>query len=256
MSVDYERVQPGSDEDLPRTADDPAGLGDRETADGWSEARLRLLVLLGLLATLAGVAAYGIPRIIQNVAGAVGAPACRPPRVQAPLNWSLAKLDGAVATSGLRSITVGLALDQEGLQVPDAAWTDGYPTQQDSPDPNITPARAGYEIRWWSLTRDHQVADLFVFPTAHDAARYVRQAASATCRQVADSYPIAQPRGGRALVWQNPEGYRQADVFFSRANRAYRITDVPADSGQSTPQLIKAPQQLACQLSDAICTHG
>lgn len=187
-----------------------------------------------LLAILTGVAAYGVPRIAGYVSGtpsslgATGGSACRVPPGESPLlKWSLAQLDTAVATRGLRSLMDGGTADIQGLQEPTAAWSDGDPADVHSPDPSITPADAGFELRWWSRRRDHQAADLFVFPSPDDAARYVSQAASPRCRNGAASYAISQPARGRALVWTNPEGYLQADVFFSRANRAYRIVEVP-----------------------------
>ena len=127
--------------------------------------------------------------------------------------------------------------------------------------PSVTgPAAAGYEIRWWSPQNVHEVADLFVFPTARDAARYVRQAASLRCRDPgAVSRPLAEPLGAKSLIWNNPLGYLQADVFFSRGNRAYRVSQVPPGPIHQVPahsdvwRLLETPQQVACQLADARC---
>jgi len=207
------------------------------------------------LASLAIVAAFGIPKIAREVTGTSAAAPCQLATVPAPLKWSLAQVENAVRSSGLRSLIDGGSRDTEGVQQPNAAWSDGYPAVKPATDPSITPAAAGYELRWWTAGRhDHQGADLFVFATARDARQYVQQAGSARCRTGATSRVLAQPVGARALVWTNPEGYLQADVLFSRANRAYRLVEVPPPGPRlNRSQLIKIPQKLGCQLPDAVC---
>ncbi len=84
--------------------------------------------------------------------------------------------------------------------------------------------------------------------------------ASPGCRRFgAISYPVAEPPGATSLIWDNPEGFLQADIFFSRGNRAYRITVVPPGPANQVPsrvdggRLLATPQQIACQLRDAGC---
>src|SRR5207302_10368535 len=114
-----------------------------------------------LLAVLAGVAAYGVPRIARELTGTGPAATCVLAPAPSLVKWSLAQVDEAVRASGLKSLIGDGTTDLEGLQDPSCAWADGYPTGEHSPDPNITPADAGYEVRWWSEgNRDHQAADI------------------------------------------------------------------------------------------------
>lgn len=171
---------------------------DRDRLDASSGARLAVrakarLPLIGLLAVLAGVALYGVPKIAQAVSGMAVGPdtatgaGCQLPPVRSPLKWSLAQLDDAVTASGLKSLAGDGTADVQGRQEPNAAWSDAYPVEQHSSDPSITLTNAGYELRWWSSRRDHQAADLFVFRSAADAARYARRGASTRCRRRASS---------------------------------------------------------------------
>lgn len=90
-----------------------------------------------------------------------------------------------------------------------AAWSDQAPSFASPRDPYLVPALAGYEIRWWSPQSVHEAADMFVFGTASDAARYVRLATALRCRHfAANSYPIDAPAGARSLIWDDPLGYR------------------------------------------------
>ena len=65
----------------------------------WGKTQLRLIVLLVILA---GVAAYGLPRIIRQLGGETSRTQCGPTRVPTAPNWSLADVKSAVASSGLR----------------------------------------------------------------------------------------------------------------------------------------------------------
>ena len=173
------------------------------------------------------------------------------------LKLSAAGVAKAVAATGVKQLAAGGTSDMQGLQQPMAAWTDGYPTTDPTGVPSTTVESAGYEIRWWSPKQDNQVADLFVFANANDAGLWVREAASTRCRRHAASYPLSQPAGARALVWKNPLGVQQADIFFSRGNRAYRMVEVPpgveASASADVYLLLQRAQQLACRLNDAGC---
>jgi hypothetical protein len=103
---------------------------------------------------------------------------------------------------------------------------------------------------------------VFLFSRAKDATQYVANAASTQCRPHAEAYRLAQPAGARALIWTNPDWAREADVFFSRGSRAYRLIDVPPStylegpSRLNTQELIGPPQLLACRLAHAGCQPG
>ncbi len=211
---------------------------------------------------LAIVSAYGAHKILKATKARATA-ACYPTGQPLP-RWGLAETERTVAVTRLRSLLGDGSKDVEGPQDPIAAWSDQVPSFASPRDAYLVPALAGYEIRWWSPEGVHEVADLFVFPTAGDASRYVRLATLPRCRHFgAVSYPVTVPAAARSLVWDNPLGYLQADVFFSRGNRAYRVSEVPPGPRDQPPshidgrRLLRTPEEIACQLGDARCrTHG
>jgi hypothetical protein len=228
----------------------------------WGSAPARLVVLLALLAV---VAAYGAHRLLGGDPGRASAASatCFSTSAHPLARWSAAKVEHTVAGAGLRWLVGAGRLDMEGLQDPMSAWSDQYPSDASPHDPFLVPALAGYEIRWWSPQGVHESADLFVFATDRQAARYVREATSPRCRHSgAISDPLAEPPGAVSLVWDNPLGFLQADLFFARGNRAYRVSLVdPGPTGQvpgeaDASRLLGTPQENACQLSDAGCRLG
>ena len=231
-----------------------------EVAPVWAHRHLRLVGLLGILSM---VATYGVPRIAHELAGttktAAGTAAmasCPRPPVPALVRQSVAEIKAAVARSKLGSLIGAGSADMDGLQEPNAAWSDAYPSTEPASDPTLTRADAGYEVRWWSPGHhDHEAADVFLFTSANAAARYVADASSKRCRAAATSYAATRPAGAKALAWVNPEGYLQVDVFFSRARQAYRIVEVPpTDPRVNRARLITMLQHLACQIPDAECS--
>jgi hypothetical protein len=226
----------------------------------WSRAPIRLALLLALLAV---AAAFGAHRWLKASASVSASASCYATSAHPLARWPAAEVDHAVAAAGLRWLVGPGRLDIEGPQDPMVAWSDQYPSDASPHDPFLVPAFAGYEIRWWSPEGVHEEADLFVFANAGQAARYVRQATSTRCRHSgAISHPIAEPAGAVSLVWDNPLGYLQADLFFARGNRAYRVGVVPPDSADEAPgavdasQLLETPKENACQLSGAGCRAG
>jgi hypothetical protein len=202
---------------------------------------------------LAIVAAFGAQRLFG--AGTVRAAASCYPTGRPLPRWSLAETRHAVALTGLGYLVGAGRVDVEGPQDPMAAWSDQVPSSASPHDPFVLPALAGYEIRWWSPQGGHDVADLFVFRTARDAARYVRLATASRCGgRGAVSYRITAPAGARSLVWDNPLGYRQADVFFSRGDRAYRVGEVPPRSPSDSDgrRLLAMPQRIAGYLASCL----
>jgi hypothetical protein len=211
-----------------------------------------------LLVLLVVVASFGLPRIIHN-ATAGHHSRCLPGRLPQAAWLNGAEIQEAVEVMGLKALVGAGTVDSWGVQYPMSAWSDAHPGGD--PAEMRTPARmpGGYEIRWFSPERDYEAVDLFVFASSADAAEYVRQAASSRCHQDAASYPVTQPAGGRALVWHNPDGALQADVFFSRFNVAYRVAEVPpgvqrhGPSGAGPPPILSIPERLACQIRQAAC---
>jgi hypothetical protein len=215
---------------------------------------VRLIVLLGLLVA---VAAYGIPTIIHK-ASASNTSGCSTGAVPVTLRSSLTGVESTLA-GGLKSLVRPGSVDVQGLQEPTSAWSDVPPSAPSAASSAPDNVDAGYEIRWWSIEQDHQAVDEFVFGGSREASLYVRQAASVRCRDHAAAYRLAQPAGGRALIWTNPDGVREADVFFSRGSRAYRLVDVPPSTYLEGPlrldaqELIGPSQSLACRLAHAEC---
>ncbi len=143
-------------------------------------------------------------------------------------------------------------------------WTDDSPSAlSGSP---TSPAPAGYEIRWWALTRDGSeddvAADVFEFATQRQAREVLMRASSARCRPHGESHTALLPSGASSLAWTNPDNVEEWDVLFVRGRRLYRVDDVPADypapSGSRQRRLKqiaveKTVAVLACALPDADC---
>ena len=222
-----------------------------EATPWWGRTHVRLGVLLTVLV---GVAAFGVPTIAQRWGGGGTRSQCGPSRVQLAPNWSLAGVHGLVDTSGLPLLVGDGTLDREGLDSPDAAWNDRYPTPLSAPDPAIVPADPGYEIVWWSSLGDHQAAEVYVFRSASDAAQYVALAAMTPCRVHFTGATVGAPAGGRSVVWTNPVGAIQADVIFRRGARVYVTEEVPPlGPQQSNAELVERARGLACELPAAAC---
>ena len=224
---------------------------DDTPAPWWARAPARLAFLL---VVLAAVSAYGVPKIIANAS--VGtSPRC-PMEVPSLARATIPDLERTADSDGLYGLLGRGTLDVWGLQEPTAAWADNPPTNVDLP--HLLRIDAGFEMRWWSLAGDHLAASLFVFPDRRSAAEYVSEAASAQCHLAAVAARVAAPLGGRAVVWENPDGYLQADVLFARANVVYRLLAVARGAQQGerpthadVGQLLRLPDGLACALKDA-----
>jgi hypothetical protein len=150
-------------------------------------------------------------------------------------------------------------LYEEGTVRASVAWSDEEP----APPATSPLARrpAGYEMRWWAPNGDDVVADVLVFASESQAKRYLALASSARCHdQAARGLPLHPPLA-RNLAWLNPDGALQADVFFARGARVYRIADAPAGS---SPQQVRSGggldhafatiDVLACLLPSAHCS--
>ena len=125
------------------------------------------------------------------------------------------------------------------------AWSDEEP----APPATLPAARrpAGYEMRWWAPNGDDVVADVLVFASDAQARRYLLLASSAHCREQASHGLAAHPPLARNLSWLNPDGALQADVFFARGSRVYRVADAPAGG---SPQAVRARGGLRSCLGD------
>jgi hypothetical protein len=227
--------------------------GDLKGAPWWGRSSARLPILLVFLAALSWYALAKKPW--SAGARLASAPACTNPPLPSARTLRFSRLDEAVRGSRLAWLRRSGALDEEGGQSPRAAFADNEP--ETSPFDVMVPG--GYEIRWWSWAGDHRVADMFVFSGPADAQRYVELAATTRCRTDALAQLASRPPGAREIVWRNPVGAMQADLFFSRGNHAYRISDVPPqeDSGKLSPaerrRILAIVETSSCGLIDAGC---
>ena len=70
---------------------------------------------------------------------------------------------------------------------------------------------------------------------------------------------MSQPAQAHALAWTNPDGAREADVFFARGADAYRVVEVAPTTYMNGPfrlddaELIGIAQVLACTTKAAAC---
>jgi len=150
-------------------------------------------------------------------------------------------------------------LYEEGTVRSSVAWSDEEP----APPATSPQARrpAGYEMRWWAPNGDDVVADVLVFASDGQAKSYLALASSARCHDQATRGLALHPPLARNLSWLNPDGALQADVFFARGARVYRITDAPAGSspaevrsGGGLDHAFATIDVLACLLPSAHCT--
>jgi hypothetical protein len=148
-------------------------------------------------------------------------------------------------------------LYEQGVATPRSAWSDNEPGKHTS-----LPAGArdpgGYEMRWWSAGNDDVVTDVFVFAGTSQARAFFESASNARCRTASTALAASSPPGGRDLVWRNPDGFAQEDVYLLRGRRVYRVAVVLARSGTtSTAESRKTGfsfvNELACALPEAAC---
>ena len=179
-----------------------------------------------LLCVLAGVAAYLIAR---------GGSSSTTPSAMACANETAApkvRQVGPSEVSPLREEVERLVPDriarlyEEGTVTARVAWNDSEP----SPPPVSPAARRpdAYEMRWWAPNGDDLVGDVFVFANRAAAQRYLSLATSTSCRRKSTRSPGTRTPGAVNLSWLNPDGAAQADVYFARGSRVYRLADAPA----------------------------
>lgn len=215
---------------------------------------LGLGVLVGIIA---GLLAYllapgsGLSPQVASCAGQNGAPEVRrvPPSALSGLREDVARvLPQRVAR-----------LYEEGTVVAASAWTDEEPAPPAVSTKSLRPD--SYEMRWWAPNGDDVVADVFVFADAASATRYLEVASSTRCRPKASRLNASSPPLARNLSWLNPDGAAQADVYFARGPRVYRLADAPAGQrglevgSGSLSRAFATIDALACLLPGAHCTR-
>jgi hypothetical protein len=232
----------------------------------WASPWIRLMVLLGCLAVLVlylltagnGVGGPGVDASRSRTSGAwaIGCPARGAPSVASVDPGRLSAL-----REGLRRVVLVERIPRRlyslGVISSENAWSDNYPQRNTATA--LTGARvpAAYEMRWW-IARTDLVADVFVFLGSGQANDFFRRASSPHCRPEGASIPTSFPPGARDLVWRNPDGFVQEDVYLLRGSRVYRVAAVREQQGigqTSAKQRIAFAivNRLACALPDGDC---
>jgi hypothetical protein len=222
-----------------------------------SNVRVRLVLLLAVLATLAAYAVAGGAGIFGGGGGPAIAGDCpvegAPPVEDVPRAQLLGLREDARRVVSFDS---RLRAYEQGPVNSGAPWSDMEPGWNTSPPGALL--SGGYELRWWMVTGDDVVADAFVFADPTQAHDFFTRAASAECRQVSTAQDAPFPSGGRNLAWLNPDGFAQEDLFLLRGRRVYRVAVVTVGSaGTITAAARKAAfflvNTLACALPDSGC---
>ena len=109
---------------------------------------------------------------------------------------------------------------------------------------------AGYEMRQWARDGDDIVADVFVFAQTSQARDFFGRASSTRCRPAGARIPVSSPPNARDIVWRNPDGVVQEDVYLLRGQRVYRVSDVRPQSPGTTPS--STEQQIAFSIVNGL----
>jgi hypothetical protein len=153
-----------------------------------------------------------------------------------------------------------------GAVPPETAWTDEPPEGRSLDLSKAGLGPASYELREWApdpkwgpAYEDDVVGDTFLFAQASEARRFFDEVASVRCHRSGVERPAPRPPGARNLIWVNPDGVTEEDVFLLRGRAVYRIAEVRAGRNQ-TPRWSASQQtavatinRLACTLPGAAC---
>lgn len=195
-------------------------------ANTWCRSGVLLLVLGALVLAVPGVrtSVFGLNSGgVQAGAFGVGCPGHSAPEVASISPRDLAKLGESLS----RVLTPGAGqLYEQGIVAANSVWSDNSPTSFRPLNSLVAPQPAGYEMRWWARNRDDIVADVFEFATPSQAKNFFWRAASPHCRRDGVVHAASFPLQARNLLWVNPDGFIEEDVFFVRGRRVYRVVDV------------------------------
>lgn len=227
-----------------------------------NDGRLRLLVLLLILAGLGAYAVAQRPWVGGGGGAAVASPSNCPDIDMPGLQTiDLARLDRLRGTITAEAV-FGTELHsyEEGFVGTIAAFSDQEPTMQpiNTSDQGV---EAGYEIRWWTPGRHDVVADLWLFEDAGSAKDFIDLATSIRCRPAARETTAPAPADGIDLEWRNPFGVMQQDLYLARGSRVYRLGVVVAGAPEHPVVTTRREgftlvNALGCQLLDLRCAGG
>ncbi len=140
-----------------------------------------------------------------------------------------------------------------GIVPTEDVWSDDTPRR--IRDSRLAGGRypASFEMRVWaerprSIAGLDVVADAFLFDDPIHAHRFFEEAAGTYCHPHSSALPAPLPPAARNLIWDNPDGVTQEDVFLLRGSLVYRIgTVTERQRGLTTVN------RLACELPEAGC---
>jgi hypothetical protein len=191
-----------------------------------ADRRVRLTLLFAVLASLAFYLVSSRSGLLGSATGERGedCPSMGPP---SPASVNRAELSGL--REELRPVVAGrgAGLYEQGVVDSGYMWSDGLPgTGASLPSGPVHPG--AYEMRWWMPDHNDVVADVLAFDSADQAHDFFERASSPRCRTEADAIDAPSPAGGRNLVWRNPDGFAQEDLFLQHGRRVYRVGTVLA----------------------------
>lgn len=168
----------------------------------------------------------------------------------------------AVAAQGARRYASGVV-------TPEEVWSDESPSPRSFGLPGAGQQIGSFEIRewapdpqWGASYDDDIVGDDFLFATPVQARRFFDEASSATCHAAGIARPAAQPSNARTLVWVNPDGETEEDVFLLSRRLVYRIADVrpqrrePPPSEGEQEEGVATVEAYACDMTPARCQRS
>jgi hypothetical protein len=149
---------------------------------------------------------------------------------------------------------------------PRDAWSDAPPQSPFSSRQANGLWPGSYEMRSWTSAsrlaskQANVVADVFLFADSGQAGRFFAQASSSRCHRAGKDRPVSRPPQARNLIWVNPDGPTQEDVFMLRGRKVYRVgavwvqtpSDRPAANAEQQARASKL-DALACALPAAHC---
>jgi hypothetical protein len=143
-----------------------------------------------------------------------------------------------------------------GIVSTEVAWSDNSPARLRSSrlEGGLWPA--SYEMRTWAGNGEDIVADVFQFASAGQAQSFFERAASTHCHRAATEREASRPPRARNLVWVNPDGPTQEDVYMLRGTRVYRVGEVRVErqpAGVEQQAGVSRVNTLACALPGAAC---
>jgi hypothetical protein len=243
-----------------RPPDGSAAFGGAATrVPWWTSKRARLSALLACL----GLAVLGLVGSSTNIFSANnvvlgGSPAGCVPAVPPVVNVRLDQL-AELHRSLLPMIeTLGGRRYAGGTITPDSMWSDDPPQRLILSRSTEGRWPATYEIRQWAADGDDVAADVFLFAKSGQAHSFFSLASSTNCRHAGMQLSASGPSQARNLVWVNPDGFTEEDVFLIRGSRVYRVADVrPQHPGIQSIAAQRAGvsivDTLACAIPEAEC---